>query len=223
MEIPSSHAGVVKELKVKVGDTVNEGSVILSLEAAGAAAAAPAAAAPAPAAAAAPVATPTTAAPAPAGRQLRRRCRPRVRPARARRRPGRLFGRLPRRRPRHEDRARRALPDARRRVPERRLHPVQGAAARGRGDGRGQALRGARRELRARRRSTWPSSRRTRKRSIGKLTGGLAAMAKMRKVTVVQGTGEFARPVPPERRACQGRHADASSSSRPSSPPAPRR
>ena len=35
MEIPSSAAGVVKELKVKVGDTVNEGSVILSLEAAG--------------------------------------------------------------------------------------------------------------------------------------------------------------------------------------------
>ena len=57
MEIPSSHAGVVKELKLKIGDTVNEGSVILSLEAAGAAAAvpasAPAAAAPAKAAPAA--------------------------------------------------------------------------------------------------------------------------------------------------------------------------
>ncbi|WP_421883588.1 dihydrolipoyl dehydrogenase [Methylibium sp.] len=37
MEIPSSHAGVVKALKLKVGDTVNEGSVILSLEAVGAA------------------------------------------------------------------------------------------------------------------------------------------------------------------------------------------
>jgi dihydrolipoamide dehydrogenase len=45
MEIPSSHAGVVKSLKVKLGDTVSEGSVILSLEAEGAAAAAPAAAA----------------------------------------------------------------------------------------------------------------------------------------------------------------------------------
>src|SRR5438477_13067911 len=33
MEIPSSHAGVVKELKVKIGDTVNEGTVILSLDA----------------------------------------------------------------------------------------------------------------------------------------------------------------------------------------------
>ena len=38
MEIPSSHAGVVKELKVKVGDKVGEGSLVLLLEeAAGAA------------------------------------------------------------------------------------------------------------------------------------------------------------------------------------------
>ncbi len=56
MEIPSSHAGVVKELKVKLGDKVNQGVVLLTLEAAGAAAPA---AAPAPApAAAAPVAAP---------------------------------------------------------------------------------------------------------------------------------------------------------------------
>ena len=57
MEIPSSHAGTVKGLKVKLGDKVSEGTVILVLEAAGAAAAAPApATAPAPAkAAAAPV------------------------------------------------------------------------------------------------------------------------------------------------------------------------
>jgi pyruvate dehydrogenase E2 component (dihydrolipoamide acetyltransferase) len=41
MEIPSSHAGVVKEVKVKVGDKVGEGSLVLLLEAAGAAAAAP--------------------------------------------------------------------------------------------------------------------------------------------------------------------------------------
>ncbi|MDQ6679905.1 MAG: dihydrolipoyl dehydrogenase [Pseudomonadota bacterium] len=38
MEIPSSHAGVVKALKVKLGDTVSKGSVILSLDTAGAAA-----------------------------------------------------------------------------------------------------------------------------------------------------------------------------------------
>ena len=52
MEIPSSHAGVVKELKVKLGDKVSEGTLVLVLEAAGAAAAAPAAPAAAPAAAA---------------------------------------------------------------------------------------------------------------------------------------------------------------------------
>ena len=39
MEIPSSHAGVVKEVKLKVGDVVNEGTVVLSLEAEGASAA----------------------------------------------------------------------------------------------------------------------------------------------------------------------------------------
>ena len=50
MEIPSSHAGVVKELKVKIGDKVSEGSLLLMLETSGAAAAAPAPAAAAPAA-----------------------------------------------------------------------------------------------------------------------------------------------------------------------------
>jgi dihydrolipoamide dehydrogenase len=60
MEIPSSHAGVVKALKVAIGDKVGEGSLILTLDAAGAAAAAPAPAAPAPAAAA-PVVAPAAA------------------------------------------------------------------------------------------------------------------------------------------------------------------
>ena len=46
MEIPSSSAGVVKELKVKVGDKVSEGSLVLWLETAQAAAA-PVAGAPA--------------------------------------------------------------------------------------------------------------------------------------------------------------------------------
>jgi pyruvate dehydrogenase E2 component (dihydrolipoamide acetyltransferase) len=65
MEIPSSHAGVVKEVKVKVGDKVAKGTQVLVLEtAAGApAAGAPAAAAPAaaPAASAAPAAAPAQA------------------------------------------------------------------------------------------------------------------------------------------------------------------
>lgn len=56
MEIPSSHAGVVKELKVKLGDKVKQGSVVLTLDVEGAAASAseskqaPATAASAPAA-----------------------------------------------------------------------------------------------------------------------------------------------------------------------------
>jgi len=43
MEIPSTHAGVVKEMKVKLGDKVSEGSILLTVESAGAAAPAPAA------------------------------------------------------------------------------------------------------------------------------------------------------------------------------------
>ena len=37
MDVPSSHAGVVKEVKVKVGDAIAEGTVVLLLEAMGAA------------------------------------------------------------------------------------------------------------------------------------------------------------------------------------------
>jgi pyruvate dehydrogenase E2 component (dihydrolipoamide acetyltransferase) len=68
MDVPSSAAGVVKEVKVKVGDNVSEGTLIIVLDGAGAAAPAPApAAAPAPAPAPAPAATPApAAAPAPA-------------------------------------------------------------------------------------------------------------------------------------------------------------
>jgi pyruvate/2-oxoglutarate dehydrogenase complex dihydrolipoamide acyltransferase (E2) component len=40
MEIPSSHAGVVKEMRVKLGDKVAEGSLLLTLETSDAAAAA---------------------------------------------------------------------------------------------------------------------------------------------------------------------------------------
>jgi dihydrolipoamide dehydrogenase len=69
MEIPSSHAGVVKELKVKLGDMVSEGSVLLSLEVAGEAVSAPTApAAPAPSApAAAPAAAAASVASLPSG------------------------------------------------------------------------------------------------------------------------------------------------------------
>ncbi len=82
MEIPSSHAGVIKEMKVKLGDKVAEGSLLLVLETTGAPAAVaapvapaqppaapaqPAAVAPAAAAASAPaVAVASVAEPAPA-------------------------------------------------------------------------------------------------------------------------------------------------------------
>src|SRR5512140_3286734 len=46
MEIPSSAAGVVKELKVKLGDKVSEGSVLVVLESAAAASPPPLPAAP---------------------------------------------------------------------------------------------------------------------------------------------------------------------------------
>ena len=55
MEVPSSAAGVVKEIKVAEGDNVSEGAVLLIVEGSGAAAA-PAA----PAAAAAPAACATS-------------------------------------------------------------------------------------------------------------------------------------------------------------------
>jgi pyruvate dehydrogenase E2 component (dihydrolipoamide acetyltransferase) len=72
MEIPSSTGGVVKEIKVKLGDKISEGSVLLSVESAGGAAAPAAAAkaaapAPAPAAQASAPASSPAANTAPAG------------------------------------------------------------------------------------------------------------------------------------------------------------
>jgi len=66
MEIPSSAAGVVKEVKVKLGDKLNEGDLIVVLESDAAAAPAPAAAVPASAPAPAAAAPAPQAAPAPA-------------------------------------------------------------------------------------------------------------------------------------------------------------
>ncbi len=69
MEIPSSHAGTVKDVKIKLGDKINQGTLLVLLEtgAAAPAAAAPPAPAPASAAASSPAAAPAPApAPAPA-------------------------------------------------------------------------------------------------------------------------------------------------------------
>jgi dihydrolipoamide dehydrogenase len=81
MEVPSPAAGVVRELRVKLGDTVSEGHVVAVLEAEAAepaaatkpAAAAPAAPAAEPATASAPSATPAAA--AASGRQADIECR----------------------------------------------------------------------------------------------------------------------------------------------------
>jgi dihydrolipoamide dehydrogenase len=62
MEVPAPQAGVVKEIRIKTGDKVSQGSLILMLEASDGAAAAPAA--PAPAAKAPPESKPAASAPA---------------------------------------------------------------------------------------------------------------------------------------------------------------
>ena len=74
MDVPSPSAGVVKSVTVKVGDKVSKGTALLTLESGAAASATPASepaaaakAAPAPAAAAAPAKAPASAAPAPKG------------------------------------------------------------------------------------------------------------------------------------------------------------
>jgi dihydrolipoamide dehydrogenase len=71
MDVPAPAAGIVKELKIKVGDTVSEGSVILTLESEAAAAAPAASAVVAPAVAAA-TAPKAAAAPAAAARTTER-------------------------------------------------------------------------------------------------------------------------------------------------------
>ncbi len=139
MEVPSPAAGVITALKVKLGDTVSEGAVIAMLEAEGEAGGA---------AAAAPAKAPSEPAAAPrlpaaaAGRAVdaratgRRRLGPQRRhhlcTGRAGRRSRRLHRRIPRRRPWPRHRADRALCLARRRLPQCRLHPVEGVAACGR-------------------------------------------------------------------------------------------
>ncbi|MBL8369618.1 MAG: dihydrolipoyllysine-residue acetyltransferase [Candidatus Accumulibacter sp.] len=67
MDVPSSAAGVVKEVRVKLGDKISEGAVVVVLEAAGASAAAAPAAVSSNAPAAAPAVAPAAQAPAAGG------------------------------------------------------------------------------------------------------------------------------------------------------------
>ncbi len=193
MEIPSSHAGVVKELKLKIGDTVNEGSVILSLEAASAAApaSAPAAAAPAkaaPAAAPASAATPAPVASSYAG-GADVECDMLVLGAG----PGGYSA------------AFRAADLGMKTVMVERF-PTLGGVCLNVGCIPSKALLHVAavmdevKHFEALGVTFAPPAvdlaklKTHKEKVVGKLTGGLAAMAKMRKVTVVQGTGEFLDP-----------------------------
>ncbi len=199
MEIPSSAGGVVREVKVKVGDKVAEGSVVLSLEtgaaaAAAAPAAAPAAATPPPAGvpvAAAPAASATAAAPAAAsyagGADLE--CDMLVLGAG----PGGYSG------------AFRAADLGMKTVLVERF-PVLGGVCLNVGCIPSKALLHVASVMDevthfADLGVTFDKPRLDmgkllahKNKVVGKLTGGLAAMAKMRKVTVVTGVGEFADP-----------------------------
>jgi dihydrolipoamide dehydrogenase len=192
MEIPSSHAGVVKELKVKVGDKISEGSLLLTLEVAGAAAAPPAPVAAAPAAAA-PASAPAAPIAAPAaashGGGSDFECDVVVLGAG----PGGYSA------------AFRAADLGLKTVIVERF-PTLGGVCLNVGcipskallhvaavmdevkhfDALGVSFGEPKLDL--------GKLRTHKEKVIGKLTGGLAAMAKMRKVTVVQGTGEFLDP-----------------------------
>jgi dihydrolipoamide dehydrogenase len=187
MEVPSSAAGKVVDVKVKVGDKVAKGTLICTVE--GGAAAAlprlrrrrPPAAAPAPAPAAAPAAA-THAGSADIQCDMLCWARPR-----------RLLGRIPLGRPRHEHRAGRALRHPGRRLPERGLHPVEGAAAQRGRDRRGQGAGRARHPVRrSQDRSGRPAALQGKRgRQADRRSAG---MAKARKVQVVRGIGTFLDP-----------------------------
>jgi pyruvate dehydrogenase E2 component (dihydrolipoamide acetyltransferase) len=66
MDVPSSHAGVIKEVKVKVGDSISQGDLVVILESSSAGASPAAAPPPSKAPSAAPAAAPQASAPAPA-------------------------------------------------------------------------------------------------------------------------------------------------------------
>ncbi len=183
MEIPSSHAGVVKELKVKIGDKVAMGSVLLMLDAAGAVAAPPAA----PAAAKAPAAPAPAAASHAGGADLD--CDMLVLGAG----PGGYSA------------AFRAADLGMKTVLVER-YPTLGGVCLNVGCIPSKALLHVAAVMDeashfadlgisfGKPKIDLAKLLAHKNKVVGKLTGGLAAMAKMRKVTVVQGTGEFADP-----------------------------
>ena len=142
MDVPSPAAGTVTGVKVKVGDRVSEGSLILLLQT-GAGEAGPRRGADSTRA------------------QARGRWQGRLRSRGAGPgcRPRRLHRRLPRRRSRPPGGAGRALADPGRGLPQRRLHPLQGAAARRQGDRRDQGDGALRHRVRRARDRPRPAAR----------------------------------------------------------------
>ena len=122
MDVPAPAAGTVVEVKVKVGDTVSTEHPILELRTSEAPPTEEQAAAPTPS----PVARPP----------MTERGDVHAEVLVFGAGPGRVQRRVPRRRPRHEGRAGRPRGAARRGMSQRRLHSVQGAAARREGDRR---------------------------------------------------------------------------------------
>jgi dihydrolipoamide dehydrogenase len=206
MEIPSSHAGVVKELKLKVGDVVNQGTLVLVLESESAAAPPPSPqAAPAPAGEGAkvPASTPS---PPPAG-EGRREGGPMAPAA------GTFSGTADTdcdllvlgAGPGGYSAAFRAA-DLGLKVVLVERYPTLGGVCLNVGCIPSKALlhvAAVMDEVKhfeslgvsyAAPTVDIGKLRTHKEKVIGKLTGGLAAMAKMRKVTVVQGSGEFVDP-----------------------------
>ena len=126
LDVPAPEAGVIGEIKVKVGDKVSEGS-LLATWAGEAATARPCGRESAGAFRGGASGREGAGPDGGAGGEGRFR----MRRSGARRRPRRLYRRLSRRRPRAEGRAGRAAQDARRRLSQRRLHTLEGVAARG--------------------------------------------------------------------------------------------
>ena len=179
MDVPAPVDGVVKQLAVQVGDRVSQGSVLMTFESE--AEVGRRKRRPKRRRTSGSTTTPSPSRPTvlgiagrqrrsgdrrdgnrsrghrrarspPGGPRLRRRAR--LPGRRARLRPRRLQRRLPRRGPRAQDRADRALRPSRRGLPERRLHPLQGAAARRPRDRRDRGDGLARDHVRHSRRST---------------------------------------------------------------------
>jgi dihydrolipoamide dehydrogenase len=196
MEIPASHAGVVKQLKVKVGDTVNEGSVLISLEAAGAAA---------PAAQAAASPTPAVPAPAPAPAPARAAAPAPLASVHAGGADAECDLLVLGAGPGGYSAAFRAA-DLGMKVVLVERFPTLGGVCLNVGCIPSKALlhvAAVMDEVKhfealgvtfAPPQVDLPKLKTHKEKVIGKLTGGLASMAKMRKVTVVQGAGEFLDP-----------------------------